>query len=368
MFFDTLKALVPDAHAAIALAGFSLGGLALGIALRKLLLWFAARLQIEKPNKPKRFRRVLAGTLFEATGRSCIFLFFGIGLIVFKYCAEGVAPLPEGAAGTLARLFWIFLICVIGTFLWHLVKLPIGLIRHYASPKNKSAATLIPLLSALIKIGIIALGILIIIRIATDTQPAEILAMLGIGGLAIGLAAQDSVKNFFGSIMLLLDKPFQVGDTIDIGNNQVGSVEEIGVRSTRIRIRDGSLLSIPNGELANRIVRTITARETIRDELVLGLNYSTSPEQIENGVAILRELLNDPRCILNGGNAPRVYFSNFRDSALEITVVYHFATSNYAEFLRFKHEFCLEILSRFNAAGIDFAFPTQTVYLKREKS
>lgn len=367
MFLDTLKALVPDAHAVIALAGFFLGGLAIGIVLRKLLLWSATYLQSGKPNKLKRFQRVLAGTFFEALGRSCIFLFSGIGLIAFKHYAERAATLPNGAAGTLARLFWIFLICVIGIFLWHLIKLPIGLIRHYASPKNKSAATLIPLLSALLKIGIISLGILIVIRIATDTQPTEILAMLGIGGLAIGLAAQDSVKNFFGSVMLLLDKPFQVGDTINIGDDQVGSVEEIGVRSTRIRIRDGSLLSIPNGELANRIVRTITARETIRDEIVLGLSYSTSPEQIENAVAILRELLDDSRCVLHGGSAPRVYFSNFRDSALEITAVYHFASSNYAEFLRFKHEVCLEILRRFNAAKLDFAFPTQTVYLKHEK-
>lgn len=365
MVFTILKTLVPDALSAFRLVAFILCGCASGWMLRKFFLFLAKITQKPADAPAMPLRKVLAGTLFETIARTCFFLCIGLSFIAFgKYTANAKTLSPE-AAGTLARLFWIFITCTLAIFLWNLVRLPLALIRRCASPENKSAATLLPLISALLKICILGFGILVIIRIATDTQPTEIIAMLGIGGLAVGLASQDTVKNFFGSVMLILDRPFQVGDTIDIGAELAGTVEEVGVRSTRIRSRDGSVFSIPNGDLANRTIRTVTARETIRDEITLGLSYATTPEQIETGVAIIRKLLDDPRCIRRGGNAPRVYFGQLADSSLNITAVYHFASSSYAEFLCFKHELNLEILRKFNENGLEFAFPTQTVYLKR---
>lgn len=365
MISVVFKALIPDAIAAIQLVAFALCGIAIGWALRKFFL-FASKILL-KPTGTAAIptRKIIAGTILEALARTGIFLFTGISFIAFAIYSGNTANLPPEATKALSRLFWIFVSCSLAVFTWNLVRLPLALIRRYASPSSKSAATLLPLFSALMKIGILGIGILIIIRIATDTQPAEIIAMLGIGGLAVGLASQDTVKNFFGSLMLILDRPFQVGDMIDIGAELAGTVEEVGVRSTRIRSRDGSVLSIPNGDLANRIIRTVTARETIRDEINLGLIYSTQPEQIENAVVIIRQLLNDPLCVQNGTNAPRVYFSRFQDASLNITAVYHFASSDYAEFLRFKHNLNLAILRQFNETGLEFAFPTQTVYVKR---
>lgn len=364
MFSMIFKTFVPNSESAFLLLAFLSGGLAAGWLIRKLFFRLSRVLEIPSGGNALSLGKLIAGTLSETFARTSLFLCVGLAFVGYgKYSVDYETLAPE-TAGTLARLLWIFICCAFTVFLWNLVKLPLALIRRYATPGNKSTATLLPLLSALLKIGILALAALLIIRIATDTQPTEILAMLGIGGLAIGLASQDTVKNFFGSVMLILDSPFRVGDTIDIGDDLAGTVEEVGVRSTRIRSRDGSVLCIPNGDLANRTIRTVTARETIRDEIVLGLSYSTTPEQIENGVNILRRLLDDPRCILNGGSAPRIYFSDFRDSSIDIKVVYHFASSDYAAFLRFKHELNLSILREFNRSGLEFAFPTQTVYLK----
>lgn len=365
MFSIIFNVLFPDIHSAIRFSLFLLGGIAIGWALRTLLLSPAMRLQRASKNNSHSLKKILSGTLLEAVARTSPFLCIGAAIVAYGKYEINAENLSPEAAGTLSRLFWCFATCALGIFLWNLVRMPLALIRRYSSPGNKSTATLLPLLSALIKICIVAFGILILIRIATDTQPTEVLAMLGIGGLAVGLASQDTVKNFFGSVMLILDRPFQVGDAIDIGDGHGGTVEEVGVRSTRIRSRDGSVLSVPNGDLANRTIRTVTARETIRDEIILGLSCSTSPEQIETAIELLKKKLDDPRCIRSGGNAPRVFFGNFRDSSLEVSAVYHFASSNYAEFLGFKNELNLEILREFNRAGLEFAFPSRTVYLRQ---
>ena len=364
MFFSILKTLVPDAHFALQLLAFTVGGFLVGLVLRKALMALSRRMQGAVRAGTRPLRRIVAGTLFETVARTSVFLFTGLGVVAFREFTETTAPLSEEETGALARLFWIFLICAQTIFLWHCVRLPVALVRRYASPKNKSAATLLPLLSALLKIFVVALGVLIVIRITTDTQPAEILAMLGIGGLALGLAAQDSVKNFFGSVMLIVDRPFQVGDSVDVGGGTAGTVEEVGVRSTRIRSRDGALLCIPNGDLANRTIRTVTARETIRDEFRLGLTYDTTPEKIEEALAILAELIGVPECVREGSRAPRIHFDAFGESSLDLAVVYHFASSDYAAFLRFKSALNLAILRRFAAAGIEFAFPTISVETK----
>ena len=365
---SAVKTLIPNLFSVLYLIGLILCGLGSGWLLRKCFSILALRLQRMTGNTKIPLRKILLGTFFEALGKTSIFACFGIALIVFVKYAGTFEELSPEAAESLGRLFRCFGICVLVVFLWNLIRMPLALIRRYTSPANKSTATLLPLLSALLKICILAIGILVIIRIATDTQPTEILAMLGIGGLAIGLASQDTVKNFFGSVMLILDRPFQVGDTIDIGSEQTGTVEEVGVRSTRIRSRDGSVLSIPNGDLANRTIRTVTARETIRDEITLGLSYSSTPEQIEHAVALVHKRLADPRCVQHGGNAPRVYFGNFKSSSLDITAIYHFASSDYGKFIRFKHELNLAILRDFNAAGLEFAFPTQTIHLKQNEA
>lgn len=364
MLLSLFKVLLPDAASALRLSAFILLGSAVGLTFRKLFLYLARITQAPATAADLPTRKIIAGTLLETLARTSLFLCVGLSLVVFGKLVTHGAPLSPETAGALSRLLWIFITCTLAVFLWNLVRLPLALIRRFASPDNKSAATLLPLLSALLKIGILGIAVLLVIRIATDTQPAEILAMLGIGGLAVGLASQDTVKNFFGSVMLILDRPFQVGDTIDIEGEVTGKVEEVGVRSTRIRSRDGSVSSIPNGDLANRTIRTVTARETIRDEFSLGLSYSTSPEQIERCVAIIQKLLDDPRCIRHGGNAPRVYFSQFQDSSLNITAIYHFASSDYTEFLRFKHELNLSLLKKFNEAGLEFAFPTRTIHIR----
>ena len=184
---------------------------------------------------------------------------------------------------------------------------------------------------------------------------------MGIGGLAFALAAQDTLKNFFGSLALFTDKPFQIGERVIIDGHD-GPVEDVGLRSTRIRTLDGHLVTIPNGELARMTVQNIGKRPYIRRLFNIGITYDTSPEKVEKAVKIIKEILKGHEG-MNPEFPPRVFFDKFNSDSLNILVIYWYHPPEYWDFMRFSEKVNLEILNRFNSAGIDFAFPTQTLFL-----
>ena len=190
------------------------------------------------------------------------------------------------------------------------------------------------------------------------------LASLGIGGLAVALAAKDSIANFFGTLTILFDKPFQVGDRIKI-NNFDGSVENVGFRSTRIRLLNGHLVSIPNEKVVNSEVENIDRRPNIRWLTQIGITYDTPPDKVQEAVDILQRILQD-----HEGMAPdlppRVHFNGFNDWSLNITVVIWYHPPEWWDFQAWLQGTCLEILQQFDSAEIDFAFPSQTLYLANE--
>ncbi len=270
------------------------------------------------------------------------------------------------AAQLLDRAFWVIVIVAQTQVLWHLVRLPILFVRACAERHGRTSAlaTFLPLAGASMRVIVGFGGLLLVVRVLTDTSPSEILAMIGIGGLAIGLASQDTVKNFFGTAMLVIDRPFRVGDVIDFGAGTPGTVVRIGLRSTRLRTPDDHEISVPNADLANRVVTMISARRKIRRELNLGLVYDTPPEKIEEACRIVAEILNNSGK-LAAGTSPSVFFSDFGDSALNLRVIYHFGGASGADANAFAHATNLEILRRFADAGIEFAFPTRTVVVRR---
>ncbi|MAJ46704.1 MAG: hypothetical protein CBC35_05275 [Planctomycetes bacterium TMED75] len=193
-------------------------------------------------------------------------------------------------------------------------------------------------------------------------SPTTLLAGASVTGLAFALAAQTMLKNFFASVTLLMERPFREGDRIQIGTDK-GLVEVIGLRSTCIRIRNGNLVYLPNEEIAHGRIENISRRPHIRCELTLGVTYDTTCEKIAEATdlvkSVLEEKIKPPRSKL-----PTVYFTEFGDSALNITVNYWQATTDYDESRRNSHEANLEILKRFREAGIDIAFPTMTVNIE----
>ena len=187
------------------------------------------------------------------------------------------------------------------------------------------------------------------------------IASLSIGGLAIGLAAQDTLANLFGAVAVFMDKPFRIGDAIKL-DNVTGTVESIGMRSTRVRTLDGHLAAIPNKTVGSATIINIAERATIKTEMNFGVTYDTSAEKLKQALKILEEVFR---------SHPQtqdliVSFNRFDASALNIQVVHWWAGTDAREQLAGMQELNLRIKERFDAEGISFAFPSQTLYLKQD--
>jgi MscS family membrane protein len=219
-------------------------------------------------------------------------------------------------------------------------------------------------------------------RVGVSLVP--LLTGVGIGGLAIALAARSTLENIFGSFMIFLDKPYQVGQRVNV-LGQDGTVESIGLRSTKIRLLTGHLSSIPNEKMAAAEVVNIGRRPHIRRLFNITITYDTPPEKIKRAVEILREILSvpeavDPETTYGTGElaeqkphpnesinvpdwTPRVSFDEFNADSLNILVIYWYHPPVYWDYLDHATWVNTQIVERFNAEGIDFAFPTQTLHL-----
>lgn len=185
------------------------------------------------------------------------------------------------------------------------------------------------------------------------------LASVSVLGLALGLAAQDTVANLFGAVSVFLDKPFKIGDRVRIGDAD-GVVEEMGLRSTRIRNLDGFLVTVPNKEVGNSRIVNITRRPTIRATFGIGLTYDTPASRVQRATELLEEILkSDPMT-----HDYLVHFNRFGDFSLNLDVVYWCRSNDFREFTRVFQKLNLTIKERFDAEGLRFAFPTQTIQLE----
>lgn len=263
-----------------------------------------------------------------------------------------VAKRAADIGGTVA-LFWFFFLLV--------TILDARLMKWAEGTQSSIDNVLVPLIGKTLRIFIVIVGGMMVLQNLTGVQIGPLLASLGIGGLAVALAAKDSIANFFGTLTILFDKPFQVGDRIVI-NNYDGSVEHVGFRSTRIRLLNGHLVSIPNEKVVNSEVENIGQRPNIRWLSQIGITYDTSAEKVREAVSILREILQDHEG-MHPDFPPRVHFNGFNDWSLNITVVLWYHPPEWWDFQAWLQQTCLEILRRFEAAGIDFAFPSRTLYL-----
>jgi MscS family membrane protein len=193
---------------------------------------------------------------------------------------------------------------------------------------------------------------------------STLLAGLGVGGIAVALAAQDTLKNFFGSVMILLDKPFSVGQRVTVKGHD-GVVEDIGLRSTKIRLLTGNQATVPNDQVANVDVENIGRRPHIRRLTNITITYDTPPEKVEKAVNIIETILDNHEG-MEPAFPPRVYFNEFNPYSLNILVLYWYHPPDYWSFLRFSQRVNLQIMREFEKEGIQFAFPTSTTYLTQD--
>ena len=263
----------------------------------------------------------------------------------------------------------VMLTISIALFAYYLVEVPTSWL-HVQTEKTESKFDdmMVPIVRKSLRVTVVLFTLVSIAQSLSDKPVSALLAGLGLGGLAFALAAQDTIKNLFGSMVIFTDKPFGLGDRINYDGHD-GVIEEVGLRSTRLRRLDGHQVTIPNGELANKSIHNISKRPFIRRIFTLGVTYDTTHEKVSRAKEILEDILKDHEGMdPKGEMLPRVYFSDFSSSSLDFKCMYWYHPAAYWDFMNFSEWVNLEILRRFNEEGIEFAFPTQTIHIAKDGS
>ena len=333
-----------------------------GGLLLTLLAVLAVRLVLSRLVLPRVLRRGSAGldqSLLTGLQPPVSALIFLIGLRL----SLSMLKLPGGGWGRIfsafvaLNLFWAAL-RVVGVLDDYFRKLTEGSSRHLDR-------LLVDLLSRVTRIAVWLIGLTFVAQNLFQLDVAARLAGAGGAGVAIAFAAQNTIANLFGTITIVSDRPFTVGDRVRFGEID-GVVEAVGLRSTSIRSLDGTLWCVPNRQISDSAVENISSRPDLKHVFTLNLVYTTTPEQMRRAVAILHELIDHhPGCAPE--KPPLIHFTTFQSSSLDISVVMWFAATDFPQIQNWKQELNLAILERFNAEGLDFAYPTTTIYLKEEK-
>ncbi len=272
--------------------------------------------------------------------------------------------LPTGLALVLSRAARLILTVSIVWALYKAIDLATALYAPRASETDsKLDDLLLPLLRKTFKMAVFAFG-LVFIADSLNLPITSLVAGLGIGGLALALAAKDTVENFFGSLTVMIDKPFQVGDSVKIDGIS-GTVTEVGFRSTRIRTFYDSYLTLPNSKLINAAVDNMGERRFRRWSTSIGLAYDTSADQIDAFCAGVRQLVLDHPATRKDGF--QVAFKDFGPSSIDIMLYIFFTVPGWAQELEGRQQLALDILRLAEKMEIEIAFPTTTVHLRREE-
>lgn len=249
---------------------------------------------------------------------------------------------------------------------WFFARLASGLISVYwtgigrAKSNDKQDQRMMPILNRTVIITIWTMGVFTALS-NVGVNISALLGTLGIGGIAFALAAQDTIKNVFAAFTILTDKPFSIGDTIRVDSYE-GTVIDVGIRSTKIRNYDKRIVTFPNYKMADTSVVNISAEPMRRVVMKLGLTYDTTPQKMEEAMAILTDM--PQRVEFVSEKDLTADFSDFADSALIITFIYYIEKKGDKK--KVQSNVNMEILKSFNVAGLDFAFPTQTILVQNQ--
>ena len=263
----------------------------------------------------------------------------------------------------LAYIGWLNFAVTSGTFLcslahsasvFYLVAIPIAWAQKIADQSdNKLDDILVPMFSTVVRIAVILVGTFKAISIIDPKSSEAILGLLAGAVVGLAFASQDTIKNVFGAVMLIIDQPFTLGDTINIGTHE-GKVESLGLRSTTIIMLDGQRLAIPNGDLATRAIVNITRRDFIRAQDLVHLEANTPAEKVREAVAIVQELLVNHEGF-EPSHPPLVHVTEFSDWAINIRLMYWYHPSTPVKQLEFNQQLIIRIAERLQQAGIRLA-------------
>lgn len=265
--------------------------------------------------------------------------------------------MTEAAESIIGRAYYILIIFDVA---WLLSRLMDAVVKKYVQPfvsktEGKLDDQLLPLLRKGIKLSIWVVAILVALNNAGYNVSA-LLASLGIGGLAFALAAKDTIANLFGSFTIFIDKPFEVGDRIVVQGYD-GIVAEVGLRSTRLQTLNGRMVTLANSEVADSAIENISSEPNRKITMDLGLTYDTDETRMQRAMEILQEIAAENEALEENVVTA---FTAFNDFALNIRFIYYIKKGE--SVFGNQTKINLEILKRFNAEKLEFAFPTQTVY------
>lgn len=324
--------------------------LAIGHVLRSALRWREARLRAKN--------RELSAISLMTLSKTVVPITFLIGLNV----GIRVLVLEHQIDTFVSAMIRVIFTLVIGYILFRLVDVAVELLRQLALRTGSTLNDmLVPIVGTSLRLTIIVLVVLEVMTALSDKPPSSVIAGLGVSGLALGLAAQDTLKNFFGSVMIFADRPFELGDRIVVDGHD-GPVESVGFRSTRIRTLDGHLVTVPNGEVAHKTIHNIGKRPYIRRVMNVRIAYDTPPEKLQRSLEIIEAALQDHEG-MKPDLPPRVFLEDFHESALNVRAIYWYHPPNYWDYCAFGERLNLELIRQFDAEGIRFGLPSQTLYL-----
>jgi MscS family membrane protein len=242
---------------------------------------------------------------------------------------------------------------------WMLARLVDALVEEYLLPRARREETvvvksqLVPVVRSASKVLVWGLGLVLALNNAGYNVGA-LLAGIGIGGLAMAMAAKDTVANIFGGVTVFADKPFEVGDRIRVAGYD-GLVQEIGIRSTRIRTLEGPIVVVPNFKFTDSVLENVSHQASFRMRHDLELIYETPPEKLEEALRLLNALVDDHQDVLEPERV--VSFTAFKSYSLNILFVYYIRKE--ADVFATQSRMHLEVMRRFASAGLEFAYPTQ---------
>lgn len=248
---------------------------------------------------------------------------------------------------------------------WFFGRLFSSLLQVYwGKQSNGQANKMMPIIKRTILVIVWLIGIVMALS-NVGVNISALLGTLGIGGIAFALAAQDTVKNVFGTFTILTDKPFSIGDTIRVDSYE-GTVVDVGVRSTKIMNYDKRIITFPNYKITDTSIVNISSEPMRRVVLNLGLTYDTTSEKMKEALELLKSI---PKRVENVSSNPSdivAVFTEYSDSALVIMYIYFIEKQG--DILGVTSNMNMEILAAFNKAGLNLAFPTRTVYIQKDES
>lgn len=331
---------------------WAIGYFAAGLALLALLRhWILARLRKVAERTESQVDDFLIGSLEKTL---VPLLYFGVFYLATQNLS--LSPAAQKVLSTLGVVILTFMVVRFLSAVLEFLLREVWMKKEGKETRERNLRILFPVLR------VVLWGLALVFLLDNlGFQISAVIAGLGIGGIAVAMASQAILGDLFSYVAILLDKPFEIGDFIILDGGFMGTIEYIGIKTTRVRSLTGEQIVIPNSDLTSHRVRNFKRMQERRMTFRLGVTYETSPEKVERAVAIVRELIRKHA----GVRFERAHFASFGPSSLDLEAVYWVLSADYNMAMDIQQDLNLEIQRSFAREGIEFAFPTQTIHLHR---